>query len=89
MANINDILIAPENGWRRVLFTEFDNINFNGYIFNNDLDTFLLNIDTMFPGSNFLENFIKKPLYQLDDFKTDEYQDKIENYFKDFYLLGC
>jgi hypothetical protein len=32
-----------------------------------------------------IENFIKKPLYQLIDFRTDDYQEKIDNYLNDFY----
>lgn len=33
MANIGDILNSPEQGWRRVLFSDFDSINF--YMYKN------------------------------------------------------
>jgi len=41
------------------LFDNFENIRFEGYDYDKELDTYLLNIDLMFPGANFLENVAK------------------------------
>lgn len=41
------------------LFNNFDNINFIGYEFSEELDSYLVDIDKMFPGSNFLLNVVK------------------------------
>jgi len=49
----------PEYKYALSLFDNFDNIKFEGYDYDKNLDTYLLNIDLMFPGSNFLENVTK------------------------------
>lgn len=41
------------------ILNEFEKINFKGYEFTNELDKYLMEIDTMFPKSNFLENVSK------------------------------
>jgi len=37
-------------------FEKFNDIDFKGYDYEKDIDTYLLEIDTMFPGTKFLEN---------------------------------
>ena len=49
----------PEYKYALSLFDNFNTIRFEGFDYNNELDSYLLNIDTMFPGSNFLENIAK------------------------------
>jgi hypothetical protein len=49
----------PQYKYALSLFDNFNNISFEGYNYDKDLDTYLLNIDLMFPGSNFLENITK------------------------------
>jgi len=41
------------------LLCNFDKITYVGYEYSNEMDKYLLEIDTMFPGSNFLENISK------------------------------
>ena len=41
------------------LFDNFEKMRFEGYDYDKELDTYLLNIDLMFPGTNFLENVAK------------------------------
>jgi len=49
----------PQYKYALSLFSNFENIRFEGYDYDKELDTYLLNIDLMFPGSNFLENVTK------------------------------
>lgn len=49
----------PQYKYALTLFDNFDNIRFKGYEYKDNLDSYLLNIDTMFPGSKFLENVVK------------------------------
>lgn len=49
----------PQYKYALSLFDNFDTIRFKGYDYDKELDTYLLNIDLMFPGSNFLENVAK------------------------------
>lgn len=49
----------PQYKYALTLFDNFNNIRFEGYDYNQELDSYLLNIDLMFPGSNFLENVAK------------------------------
>lgn len=49
----------PEYKYALSLFDNFNTIRFQGFDYNNELDSYLLNIDTMFPGTNFLENVAK------------------------------
>jgi hypothetical protein len=41
------------------LFSNFDEMQFSGYDYDKELDSYLLNIDLMFPGTNFLESVLK------------------------------
>jgi hypothetical protein len=49
----------PQYKYALSLFDNFNSIRFEGYDFDKELDSYLLNIDLMFPGSNFLENVAK------------------------------
>jgi hypothetical protein len=49
----------PQYKYALSLFDNFDAIRFEGYDYDQELDSYLLNIDLMFPGSNFLENVAK------------------------------
>lgn len=49
----------PQYKYALSLFENFNNVNFQGYEYNKELDSYLLNIDMMFPGSNFLESVAK------------------------------
>ena len=49
----------PQYDYALSLFDKFDNIEFQGYEYDKKLDSYLLNIDSLFPGSNFLENVTK------------------------------
>lgn len=49
----------PQYKYALSIFDNFETIRFEGYDYDKELDTYLLNIDLMFPGSNFLENVTK------------------------------
>jgi hypothetical protein len=49
----------PQYKYALSLFDNFNNIRFEGYDYDKELDSYLLNIDLMFPNSNFLENVSK------------------------------
>lgn len=60
--NKNDFLFfEKEQNYKYALslFDNFESIRFEGYDYNKELDSYLLNIDLMFPGSNFLEKITK------------------------------
>jgi len=57
--NKNDFFYLEKKStydYAKNLFDDFSKINFHGYEYNNNLDSYVLNIDTMFEGSNFLKN---------------------------------
>lgn len=60
--NDNDFLYfdkKPQYDKVLELFCNFDKIKYQDYKYHKELDKYLLDIDTMFPGSNFLENISK------------------------------
>lgn len=46
----------PQYKYALSLFDNFTNARFEGYDYDKELDSYLLNIDSMFPGTDFLEN---------------------------------
>jgi hypothetical protein len=57
--NKNDFFYLEKQStyeYAKNLFNNFNEIQFHGYEYSSDLDSYVLNIDTMFEGSDFLKN---------------------------------
>lgn len=53
--NIN----APMFDYALTEINKFNGIDFIGYDYNKNLDTYIMDINTMFPDSNFIENIVR------------------------------